>query len=253
MKTSNFILVLFAALLLQSNLLIAQNATRAYWIHEDQVKPSMVKEYESVTKDFIDACQEHKVQDADWTTASINDGKYLTIVPIQEMADLDKNPLAPLAEKMGEENFSKIFTRFNKCYDAHRDYIVHLINDMSYMPNGLTTNTDGENYRKWHFFHVTPNNVSNLRAKMNEIKALYEKKNAKQHFRIYRNGFGTNGDYYLAVISAKDAESYAKTSRETDELLGAEGAKLFEEMMNYVHRYESKTGQMRPDLAYTAN
>ena len=234
---------------------MAQNGstTQAFWIHEDQVKPAMLKEYEAVTKDFIKACKEHNLKDADWTTARIDGGTYLTIAPINSMADFDKNPMAPLAEKMGEENFRAIFSRFDKCYDTHRNYMVHLINDMSYMPNGLTTNTEGENYRKWHFFYVTPQNVANLRNKMKEVKSLYEEKGAKQHFRIYRNGFGSTGDYYLVVISAKDAQSYAKTSEETDKLLGEEGEKLFDDLMQYVHKYESKTGSMRPDLAYTAN
>ena len=255
MKTVKFIALFVAIVLLNTNELWAQNGstTQAFWIHEDQVKPSMLKEYEAVTKDFIKACKKHNLKDADWTTARIDGGTYLTIAPINSMADYDKNPMAPLAEKMGEENFRAIFSRFDKCYDTHRNYMVHLINDMSYMPNGLTTNTEGEDYRKWHFFHVTPQNVANLRNKMKEIKSLYETKGAKEHFRIYRNGFGSTGDYYLVVISAKDAQSYAKTSEETDKLLGEEGEKLFNDLMQYVHKYESKTGRMRPDLAYTSN
>ncbi|APS38184.1 hypothetical protein [Salegentibacter sp. T436] len=255
METVKFIALFVAIVLLNTNELLAQNGstTQAFWIHEDQVKPAMLKEYEAVTKDFIKACKEHNLKDADWTTARIDGGTYLTIAPINSMADFDKNPMAPLAEKMGEENFRAIFSRFDKCYDTHRNYMVHLINDMSYMPNGLTTNTEGEDYRKWHFFHVTPQNVTNLRNKMKEIKSLYETKGATQHFRIYRNGFGSTGDYYLVVISAKDAQSYAKTSEETDKLLGEEGEKLFDDLMQYVHKYESKTGSMRPDLAYNSN
>lgn len=253
MKTVKLITLLFAIVLLQTSNLFAQKVNQAFWVHEDQVKPSMLKEYEAVTKDFIEACKEHKLKDANWATASISDGTYLSISPINSMADFDKNPMAPLAEKMGEENFRAIFNRFDKCYDTHRNYMVHLIDDMSYMPNGLTTNTVGEDYRKWHFFHVTPQNVASLRNKMKEVKSLYEKKGAKQNFRIYRNGFGSSGDYYLVVISAKDAQSYAKTSEETDKLLGEEGEILFDDLMQYVHKYESKTGRMRPDLAYTTN
>ncbi len=254
MKTVNLIGLLSIAMLLQSNVLLAQNGntTQAFWVHEDQVKPSMVKEYEAVSKDFIAACKEHDLKDADWSTASIDDGTYLSISPIKNMADFDKNPLAPLSEKMGEENFRAIFTRFNKCYDNHRNYVVHLINDMSYMPNGITTNTPGEDYRKWHFLHVTPENVANLRDKMKEIKTLYEKKGAKEYYRVYRSGFGNPGDYYLVVVSAKDAQSYEKTSNETEALLGEEGERLFGEMMKYVHKYEPKTGRMRPDLGYVA-
>ncbi|SKB62277.1 hypothetical protein SAMN05660776_2180 [Salegentibacter holothuriorum] len=253
MKNLKIVALVFAIVVLQTNNLFSQNDNQAFWVHEDQVKPSMQKEYEAVTKDFIEACKEHNLQDADWATASINDGTYLSISPINNMADLDKNPMAPLAEKMGEEKFRELFSRFDQCYNVHRNYIVHLIENMSYMPGGLTTNTVGEEYRKWHFFYVTPENVANLREKIKEVKSLYEQKGAKQNFRIYRNGFGSSGDYYLAVISAKDALSYAKTSEETDKLLGEEGEKLFDEMMDYVYKYESKTGRMRPDLGYTSN
>lgn len=252
MKTVNFIALFFAIAILPTNDFFAQstNSNQAFWVHEDQVKPAKIKEYETVTKDFIAACKKHDLKDADWATARMDGGTYLSISPVDKMADLDSSPLAPLAEKMGNEKFAEIFSRFNECYDIHRDYMVHLIDNMSYMPGGLTTNTPGKDYRKWHFFHVTPQNVANLRNKMMEVKSLYEKKGANQHYRIYRNGFGSNGDYYLVVISAKDAQSYEKTSDETDALLGKEGEKLFGELMQYVEKYESRTGSMRPDLGY---
>lgn len=246
---------LFLAIVLLPTVLLAQapNPNQAFWVHEDQVKPSKVKDYEAVSKDFIEACKKHNIKDADFTTARLDDGTYLSISPVNNMADLDKNPLAPLAEKMGDENFRDLFTRFNKCYDTHRDYMVHLISDMSYMPDGLSTTTPGQDYRKWHFMHVAPEHVDNLRNKMREIKKLYEEKGSEEHFRVYRNGFGNSGDFFLVVISAKDAKTYAETSENTEKLLGEEGEKLFNEMMQYVLKYESKTGRMRPDLAYTSN
>ncbi len=59
------------------------------------------------------------------------------------------------------------------------------------------------------------------------------------------------GDYYLAVISAVDAEDYAKKSKENEALLGEEGKKLFDEMFSYVLKYETETGEMHPNLAYS--
>ena len=254
MKSLQLFMGLFVGLLLSGTGMQAQSSStnQAFWIHEDQVKPSMYKEYEAVTKDFIAACKEHNLQDADFTTARLDEGIYLSISPISKMGDLDNNPLAPMAEKMGEEKFREMFTRFDKCYDSHRNYVVHLVGNMSYLPNSLSPNTPGEDYRKWHFFHVSPQNVTNLRNKMMEIRSLYEEKAAPQHYRIYRNGFGTTGDYFLVVISAKDAKSYLETSEETNKLLGEQGEKLMNEMMQYVSKYETKTGKMRPDLAYTS-
>ncbi len=250
MKILKTITVVVTMFLVTSQLSNAQN--QAYWIHADQVKPSKQAEYEKVTKDFIEACKKHDIKDADWVGAQVSDGTYLSITPIANMADLDKNPLAPLMEKMGEDNFRNLFKRFNECYDKHGDYIVTLNSDLSYMPDGLSLNTTGQDYRKWHFLYVTPSNSQALRDKIKEIKTLYEKKGSKEHYRIYHSGFGTMGEYYLAVISAKDEQAYAKTSDENDALLGDEGKKLFEEMMTLLDRYEVKTGVMRPDLGYTA-
>lgn len=232
---------------------IAQEKNRAYLVHEDQVKPSMTDEYEAISKEFIEACQKHGIQNADWFTAQINDGTYLSITPIEKMADMDKRPFAPLFEKMGEEAASNIFKRFNKCYDKHGDYVVILNAELTYMPDGIDVRTEGENYRKWHFMHVTPNNIQNLKGKLKELKALFEKKGSKMHYRIYHNGFGNMGDYYLAVISAKNAVDYAEKAAANQKLLGDEGKKLFDEVFSFVDRYEVKEGGMRPDLSYTYN
>lgn len=252
MKTLKTTLLIAAMFLLLPNMTLAQESkNQAFYVHEDQVKPSMLQEYNKISKEFADICKKHNLQDVSWNVAETNTGRYLNISPIENMADLDKNVFAPLAEKMGEEAFGKLFKRFNKCYDKHGDYITYLNTELTYMPEGISTTTEGQNFRKWHFLYVAPENIQNLKGKLKEIKALYAKKGSKEYYRIYHNGFGNMGDYYVAVISAKDAEDYAKKSKENDALLGEEGKKLFGEMMKYVLEYKTETGEMRPDLAYT--
>lgn len=250
MKTSKTQLLTAALMLIATTLTFAQN--QAYWVHTDQVKPSKQAEYEQVSKEFVEACKKHDLKGADWSVAHSNDGNYVSIAPVENMAAFDKNPLAPLMEKMGEEKFRALFARFNECYDKHGDAVIVLNSDLSYMPDGLTTNTVGQDYRKWHYLYVTPSNSAKLRAKIKDIKALYEKKGAKEHFRVYHSGFGNMDEYFLVSISAKDAQSYEKTSDETETLLGEEGKKLMNEMFVLLDRYESKTGRMRPDLGYVA-
>lgn len=254
MRTQKFNVILALLLLVPLYLVQAQeDKNQAFYIHEDQVKPSMLSAYEDISKEFAEACKTHKLEDISWNVAATNTGRYLTISPISNMADLDKRVFAPLAEKMGEEAFGDIFKRFNECYDKHGDYVVYLNNELTYMPEGISVTTEGENYRKWHFLYVTPSNVQNLKGKLKELKALYEKKGSKEYYRIYHNGFGNIGDYYVAVVSAKDAQDYAKKSAENDALLGEEGKKLFGEMFKYVLKYEAETGEMLPELGYSAS
>ncbi len=233
-----------------STFTVAQN--QSYWVHTDQVKPSKQAEYEQVSKDFVEACKKHDLRDADFNVAHVSDGSYLSIAPVENMAAFDKNPLAPLMEKMGEEPFRALFARFNECYDKHGDAVIVLNNELSYMPNGMTLNTVGQDYRKWHYLYVTPKNSAKLRAKIKEITALYAKKGATEHYRTYHSGFGNMDEYFLVSISAKDAASYEKISDETQALLGEEGEKLMNEMFVLLDKYEVKSGRMRPDLGYTA-
>ena len=252
MRTLRKILLIALASILGISVSVAQNEkNQAYYVHEDQVKPSMVQAYEEVAKDFANACKEHNLEGISWQVASTNTGRYFNISPIENMAELDKNVMAPLSEKMGEEAFRDLFKRYNDCYDKHGDYIIYLNKELTYMPEGISTTTEGQNYRKWHFLHVTPNNIQKLKAKLKELKAMYAEKGSKEYYRIYHNGFGSMGDYYLAVVSAVDAEDYAKKSKENEILLGEAGQKLFGEIFNYVLKYETASGGMHPDLAYT--
>lgn len=252
MKTQKFYNALAVLLLIPFVLLEAQESkNQAFYIHEDKVKPSMTQEYEKVSKEFADACKEHGLQDMSWVSASTSTGRYLSISPMEKFGDLDKDYFAPMAEKMGEEAFQDLFKRFNACYDTHGDYVVYLNNELTYMPETATTVPEDETYRKWHFLYVAPSNIQKLKEKMKELKALYAKKGAKQGYRIFHNGFGNMGDYYVAVLSAKDAEDYAKKSKANDVLLGEEGKKLFGQIMEYVLKYEVETGEMHPELAYS--
>lgn len=252
MRTLKTTLLIAAMLLLIPNMSYAQESeNQAFYVHEDQVKPSMIKEYEKISKEFNEVCKKHKLQDISWQVASTSTGKYFNISPIENMAELDKNVMAPLSEKMGKEAFGDMFKRFNECYDKHGDYIVYLNQELTYMPEGISTTTEGQNYRKWHYLHVTPGNVQNLKGKLKELKALFAQKGSKEYYRIYHNGFGNMGDYYLAVLSAVDAEDGAKKSKENQELLGEEGKKLFDEVFSFVSKYEVESGGMHPELAYS--
>ena len=253
MRTLKTIFLIAAVLLLIPNTAQAQESkNQAFYVHEDQVKPSMTQEYEKISKEFMEACKKHNLQDISWQVASTSTGRYFNISAIENMAELDKNVMAPLSEKMGKEAFGDMFKRFNECYDKHGDYIVYLNEELTYMPEGINTATEGQNYRKWHYLHVTPGNIQNLKGKLKELKALFAQKGSKEYYRIYHNGFGNMGDYYLAVLSAVDAEDAIKKSKENQELLGEEGKKLFDEVFSFVNKYEVESGGMHPELAYSS-
>ncbi|TDD98024.1 hypothetical protein [Flavobacterium cellulosilyticum] len=229
---------------------VAQN--QMYTIHADYVKPAMEKEYVDVSKAFIAECKKYNLQDADWMQARLDNGTYITIEAIPNMAALDVNSFAPLADKMGKEKFQALVDRYAKCYDKHGSFNLSLIKDLSYMPDGATAAQEGMNYRKYHYLFVTPSTSKLVREKMKTITDLYVKKGSKEYFRAYHSGYGTLEEFFLVVISAKDEQSYAKQSDENDVLIGDEGTKLFDDLFKTVSRYEPLSGKMLPELSYAA-
>ncbi len=247
MKTIHFTLVL-AVLILAPTRSISQN--QLVWIHDDHVKPSMTTEYTKVAKELADACAQYNVPNLNWLMIRTQNGSYRYISTIPNMAALDSNPFAPLAEKMGKEKLQALWERMDKCYDRHNTFLVRNIKDLTYMPNGYSASTPGMNYRKYHAFYVTPATSDAVAGKIKTITDLYVKKGAKEHYRIYHSGLGCEEEYYCAVISAVDEADYKKTSDETEKLLGEEGKKAMDDLFSSAERYETFSGWVQPELSY---
>lgn len=232
---------------------ISASAQKMYRIHEDVVKPSHIMEYEGVVKELLDLMKTHNIQDTKWITAVTNNSHYLFVSPIENYAELDKpNFVSALIEKEGREKIVALFNRMDKCYDTELDYIITLNEDLTYMPEGITQTPEGENYREFHYVYVAPGNRSIVREKMKAIKELYQNKGSETYYRVYNSGFGTDGEYYMVAIAAKDQEHMVKKGNINKELFGQEGQKKMWEMYQNVLKYEKVEADMRPDLAYAS-
>ncbi|MBU3823096.1 hypothetical protein KO566_13620 [Flavobacteriaceae bacterium XHP0103] len=114
-------------------------AQQMYRVHVDYVKPSKLMEYENIAKDFLEASKKYNLQTS-WITTTTSDHRYMYVNPIENFAELDKNPFGDMSSQMGS-SFQDLFKRFNACYDEHGDYILVLDETLSYMPTGMTPNT----------------------------------------------------------------------------------------------------------------
>jgi len=224
-------------------------AQQAFQVHQDNVKPSMLMEYEKIAKEFNAASVEHNLQTS-WVTATSNDFKYFYITPIENFAELDKRPFADMAKAMGDK-FGDMFDRFDECYDSHGTYIIVSDNELSYMPEGVTTAPEDENYRKWFYMYYAPKNADEVREGMKAVKELFTSKGSTNYYRVYRDGFGQMEQFYLVSISAKDEIDAAQKGKANEEVLGPERWETFSKVMNYITRMEEYSGEMRPDLAYS--
>ena len=246
MKTIKSILVL----LVLSCITLQLTAQQAYLVHQDNVKPSKIMQYEKTAKAFQEATLKHQ-PDTEWLAASTNDMKYFYITAIDNMAELDTDPMEAMAKAMGN-TFEDLFKAFNTCYDSHGSYIIRGDTELSYMPEDNTI-PEGHDYRRWYYIYYTPENGKAVRDGMKAIKAFYKEKNSKSYYRVYRNGFGQMENYYLVSMAAKNEIDFATKEEENRAVLGAfeERWEAFSQLMDYAIRMEEYTGEMRPDLSYT--
>lgn len=246
MKSIKLILLFSLALLFSFN--VASAYQQMFQVHQDNVKPSKIWDYEKTAKAFHDACLEHNPQ-ASWLCATMDDMTYLYVTPIESFADLDKRPFAEMAKAMGDE-FAKMFQDFDQCYDSHGSYIIMLDEELTYMPDGISQTQEGEDYRDYYFIYFNPKDEKNLREGMKAVKDMFASKASKNYYRIYRTGFGTMDSYYLVAMSSKDEIDSATKEKANEELLGPERFETFKKVMDYATKMEEVTGEIRRDLSY---
>ena len=228
---------------------VSMTAQQKYHIHEDVVKPSMTAEYETVISEVNQLVKEHPLEGVSMLVFQSSDNNYFWISPINSMADLDKpGPVAQLAEKAGKEKVAKLFERLNKCYDVEKDYIITLNEDLSYMPDGITQTPEGENYREHYKIYIAPGNRAVVKEKMEAVKELFKSKGSKMHYRVYESGFGTEAEYYMVSVAAKDELDMATKSKANEKILGEEREAIMFDLFQNILKIEETEGMMRPDL-----
>ena len=242
-----FLWLVVSAAVLQAQTTSAK--PQLFHIHEDPVVPTMVNEYERASKELVSQCRKHGIPNG-WLTIQDNDHRYYTIEPIEHMADLDKDPLAPLQEKMGKEAFATLFAEFDKCYPSHRDYILIHLPQYSYAAD--QTSLSEYPYRGYDYFYYEPQHQRKISDLLKQFKELYTSKAGKISYNVYVSRFGNNDNFVLIEDLAKsEADFKARDAANTEEFR-AGFEKLFAELKPLVRRIESRIGHLRPDLSYSA-
>lgn len=217
-------------------------------VHTDNVNFDMMPKYEGLAKQLKESCEKYNIQEINWTAISIEDGRYVYVTPIKNMADLDENPMGDLAEKMGEEAMGKMFNEMADCYDSHSNEVVHLKPDLSYIPDGYSTKD--KNHREYHFLYYSPKNAKKMKEAMAKVKEMFKTKGVKNGYEVYHSGFGSEESYYMVSISGDDDLDIAQGGKENDELLGDDKGATFYNVIKLTTKYDQVEGDIRPDLSY---
>lgn len=254
MKSIYTVLSAVVLILLMSFTTWAQNDRyQLYVVHEDHIKDGKMDQHHKGDMDIVKAAKDNNMKGMDWITFVADDGRVMYLSPIKNMGELDNNPFGDLEKKMGKEEFDKLFDSYDGTYSKHGDYILRLDNELSYMPDGMTTTPEGENYRRLVFYHIPPEHAEKAEEIAKEAKKLYTDKNAKSHYRVYKSGFGNMGSFFMVAASAKSEQEMNSKREETKNLLGKEGETLRKKIEDTFTDIEVVTGHIKPELSYVQN
>lgn len=247
MKKCKILMSIILAFLFVPVLLAQEDQPTMFVVHQDNVKFEMMPQYEAAAKELVELCKKNNIQ-MPWTTISVEDGRYIHVSPIKSMADLDKNPLASLDEKVGKEAMAKLWAKYDECYDSHRNEIAHYIPELSYNPEGVSN--EGKNFREYHFLYFAPKNGKKMKEAMKAVKEMFKAKGSKAAYNVYSSGFGSPESYYMVSIAGENQAETAKNGMENDKLLGDERKAVFFNVIKLASKYDQVLGNIRPDLSY---
>ncbi|MEK6783220.1 MAG: hypothetical protein AABY93_16080 [Bacteroidota bacterium] len=236
-------LSIVAVLLFLAGTTFAQTAPAKFRVHEHVVKPSMNSKFRDAVKKLKAACEQYKLN-LSWTTVGYDDNSYIHALPLQNYADLDKNPFADLETKMGQEALGKIWGEMAECLESERDYVITSLPQFAYLTRGAE-----ENHREVTFWYILPGKDGEAENVLAEWKKLNESKKVPGGYEVYKAIFGIESRYAI-VHFAKDAVDLATKNQKTNELnAGEEANALWTKTMAISKRYFNKRGNVQPDLS----
>ncbi|UCH64788.1 MAG: hypothetical protein JSW63_09175 [Ignavibacterium sp.] len=223
-----------------------------FLVHEDVVYPYMADQYESTIKEFKELLTSSKVDEMSFNTAQIEYFTYTYLTPVTNFEGLASYMATgeSMMEKVGAEKFADVMKSFDGCYSSHRNYLLNLRNDLSYIEKQGLDPEEGLNFRHLDYFHIIPGKAEEFTEVLKEWKALYEAKGIKQGYRVYFGGMGLDLPMVLMVSPSKSRAQWAMESDEQDEILGEDWNRMISKTMALVWKFEHKNGMMRPDLSY---
>lgn len=249
MKTTRFTLMTILLLCTFQWSVAQENSdTQLLWIHEDRVLVDKTSDYIQVGEDLVQLMADNNFTGLSFTAFRLEDNTFMFVSWLENMAQLDNNPWAALAQKAGEDKVQAVMSGFGGKYNSHIDYTAVFHPELSYKAEQLQE--EGNYYREWDFFYYNEIHQEEMMSIAKEWKKLYEDNNIEAGYTIYSNGLGHEGPVIVIHRWAKNRVEMAQNAQKTNQTMGEAAQKLWERTEVLGYRMETKRGWLMPNLSY---
>jgi hypothetical protein len=219
-------------------------------VHIDEVLPAKNAEYEKLAKQFVGEMTKYGIKDVTLHTSRSDENEYMWATPIDNMAQLDKKWYSELMEKMGKEEFSKMFDAMDYCYNKHYSIIVEANYDLSMMPANPATMNENT-YRKFTWYYFDPQDMDKAYAVAKEFKELYTSNGITDYnYILHEPVFSNEGSSFIVMGWAKSKVEYDAMQKRINAQIGDKRKALFAKVNAVTKKKVIKEAEYLPGLSY---
>jgi hypothetical protein len=244
---------LSVALALVASAAGAQTSTPPYFvIHQEIAKPSMVKEYEATSREFVALVKANKAKmpHFGFNAFMSPDFTYTFAAPIPNLAGMDaiNADFGALAQAAGAS-----FADLNKRSGAATEYIsesvIQLVPESSYTTAEPRIGPGPARYFHYALYYIIPGREAEAEAVGADYVKLFKAKGVKTGYTVYKTVMGPEMPLYIVSVGALDAADYHAEDAKVRAMLGAEMQALDARLSALVRRIEMREAVVRPDLS----
>jgi hypothetical protein len=229
----------------------AQTPGGQYFVlHQEVAKPSMVKEYESSTKEFVALVKANKTKmpHFSFNCLASPDLTYTYVAPIPNMAGMDaiNADFGALAQSAGAA-FPDLNKRGGAATEYIKEWVIQLVPELSYSP--AEPRAGAPRYFHYDLYYVMPGREPEAESVGAEYVKLFKAKGVKIGYNVYKVVMGAEMPAYIVSVGATDAADYQAENAKLPGVVGPELQSLSARTAALTRRFETREAVARPDLS----
>ncbi len=222
-----------------------------YFCIDTTVKPSRAADYEANCKKLTAEYAKHNFK-FPWYAYSSNDFHYFFVFPINSLADMDAMAKegTEMMNKIGKENFDKLWDGYGGTFDNRRDYFLTHIADLSHTPEKPRVKIEEGKFIIWRAYYIKSDMVKEAEDVTKELIALRKSKNIANGVNVLKGGLGADTPIHISEEWALSASDYYQNMEKDNAVLGEEFSAIWQKVLKVTRKYEERQGVYRADLSY---
>jgi hypothetical protein len=215
------------------------------------VYPAHFTEYEAAMKDYVDLLVKHNPPFT-WDAYRTNDFHYYFVVPVENLAALDKvfNWFGDV-EKKAEKEYAAIEKKMVGTYESQTVGTFYFRPDLSYVPKEPRITEEETNFIWWEFFYNLPGMEKEAEEIAHEWQALYKNAGIPDGESIYMGAMWSDLPVLVVVGGAKSEADYHVQKEKNLQKFGDKFMSLMKKTMDINRKFVWKTGTILRELSYT--